>query len=99
MHPLLGELDSDSGEPVSTIEREAVVEAEDELLPKLKPAQAISTYCDSCGGVDEHMPGCPVTRPPQEFVDFTQPDPGPLRPLRLALGRVLSKLAKKVSGK
>jgi len=118
VHPLLGELDPETSEPVSSIEREAIVEAEDDLLPgaeddlravpksraashALPKSRAAShealpkSYCESCGGVDQHMPGCPALRGPHEFVDFTQREPGPIRQ---AIGWALRALGKKIGG-
>jgi len=97
MHPLLGDLDIETGEPSGTIERavsggppvagfgEFATEPT-EITPK--------SYCESCGGVDQHMPGCPALTPPPEerFADFTTPRVGRLRGAAAGLLRRLAKL-------
>jgi len=127
MHPLLGDLDAETGEPSGTMEREVdlaeaqkhavdlvddpwqVAHNHDELgvdglplVPRSRAAQAVEptppkSYCESCGGVGQHMLGCPTLRPPPEerFADFTAPEPSGIR---RALARVLRALAKKLDG-
>jgi hypothetical protein len=123
MHPLLGELDPETGEPAATIEREAVIEAENDLIPEIVKSRAAhqvadereppttrfdgtrfagyreppKSYCESCGGVDQHMEGCPALLPPPEerVADFTRHEPEPSL-MRQALGWALKRIAKKL---
>jgi len=106
MHPVLGDLDTETGEPSGTIEREVDMTGAEKQHANLvddpwqsaldevgnayahnrraasaAPATTPKSYCESCGGVDQHMPGCPTLRPPPEerFADFTSPRRGALR--------------------
>lgn len=99
MHPLLGGI-SDEGEPVVTVERDAVHEALPVELPSPEPPTAPKqkSYCETCGHVDSHATDCPEVQPAHETVDVAElaNEDSLRRQLRKLGATVLRRLAKKL---
>lgn len=99
MHPLLGGI-SDEGEPVVTIERDAVQQHLPVELPAPEPPALPKqkSYCETCGHVDTHAADCPEAQPAHETVNVAElADEDSLRRQLRKLGAtLLRRLAKKL---